>query len=191
MNSEQMTSIQIDQNHLLRLRLVVARVGELGLAGWWGSNAVLGAMGAMAYQRGFPRSHRWARARVVFELARVRCQERFPDSDSITLWHLPAAVEEQFEHTWSQWIGDEEAWPAFFDRLQNWDSPDLIQALKSFGLWSWELDAGIGKVTPSGASIQLPSTIRLSDQDLSLLAGGFSKGSVGTLVVPFLRLTAA
>ena len=113
----------LDLDCLLKLRLVVARVGELGLAGWWGTKDVLGGMGAMAYRRGFPRSHHWAQAKVVFEVARARCQERFPDPTAITLWSLPAPLEEQFEHAWGRWIGENETWIPFFDRLKEWKSP--------------------------------------------------------------------
>lgn len=178
----------LDLDHLLMLRLLVARVGELGLAGWWGTKDVLGAMGAMTYRRGFPRSQEWARAKVVFEVARARCAERFPNSGVITLWNLPPMVEEQFEHAWGKWIGDEETWPSFFNKLQAWDSPSLVDALTDFGLWTIEMKSFLSSCSPTKASVEVPAAKELDRKHLGLLAAGFAKGASGEPVVPFLRL---
>ena len=61
----------IDLNRLLKLRLVVARHGEMDRAGWWNTNGMLGRYGAIALSRGLPRTHRFAQARVVFNVAQV------------------------------------------------------------------------------------------------------------------------
>lgn len=181
----------LDIDRLLRLRLVVARVGELGLAGWWGTKDVLGSMGAMAYRRGFPRSHFWAQAKVVFEVARARCQERFPDPVANTLWNLPGSVEEQFDHAWGKWVSDEETWPSFFERLKAWSSPDLAEALKAFDLWTPEAASWLAGVHPTGVSVEVGQVSRLDDSSIGLLAVGFALGPKGELVVPFLRLREA
>jgi len=190
--SAQYTSLQpLDFDRLLKLRLVVARVGELGLAGWWGTKDVLGGMGAMAYRRGFPRSHHWAQAKVVFEVARARCQERFPDPTAITLWSLPATVEEQFEHAWGRWIGENEAWEPFFERLKEWKSPSLTEALKAFELWSPSMDAATAQAAPAIASLGLGTFPSLDQASVDGLAAGFSFGQHGEPVVPFVRLQEA
>jgi hypothetical protein len=38
----------------MKLRLVVARVGEMDLARWWNTQGQLGALGSSVLQRGFP-----------------------------------------------------------------------------------------------------------------------------------------
>ena len=43
----------IDLDPLLRLRLVVARYGEMDRAGWWNTNGMLGRYGAIVLERGF------------------------------------------------------------------------------------------------------------------------------------------
>ena len=42
----------IDLDRLLKLRLVVARDGEMDMAGWWNTNGMLGRYGAIALGRG-------------------------------------------------------------------------------------------------------------------------------------------
>ena len=61
-----MTPASIDLDRLLKLRLVVARFGEMDGARWWNTKGQLGRLGAAALRRGFPRTHRFAQARAVF-----------------------------------------------------------------------------------------------------------------------------
>jgi hypothetical protein len=72
-----MVGSDLDLDHLLRLRLVVARFGEMDLARWWNTKGMLGRHGAVVLKRGFPATHHFAQARVVFEVARGRCRELF------------------------------------------------------------------------------------------------------------------
>ena len=58
-----MTNSKIDFDRLLKLRLVVARVGEMDLAKWWNTRGQLGRLGSAAVRRGFPRTHYFAQAR--------------------------------------------------------------------------------------------------------------------------------
>jgi hypothetical protein len=148
-------------------------------------------MGAMAYRRGFPRSHHWAQAKVVFEVARARCRERFPDATAITLWSLPASVEEQFEHAWGQWVSNTETWNPSFDRLKEWKSPSLVEALKAFDLWSEGMESAMTQAAMPAASCDLGSISGLDQASVDLLAVGFAFGQVGEPVVPFLRLLEA
>lgn len=48
------TSIDLDR--LLKLRLVVARFGEMDLARWWITSGQFGQLEAAAPHRGFPRA---------------------------------------------------------------------------------------------------------------------------------------
>src|SRR4051812_26389568 len=68
-----MTVVAIDLDRLLKLRLLVARFGEMDLAKWWNTMGQLGRFGSAALRRGFPRTHRFAQARAVFAVAAHRC----------------------------------------------------------------------------------------------------------------------
>ena len=97
-----MTETKIDFDRLLKLRLVVARVGEMDLAKWWNTRGQLGRLGTAAIRRGFPRTHYFAQARSVFAVAAHRSREIFDPPDSVTLWRLPEPIEEEFEATGSR-----------------------------------------------------------------------------------------
>jgi hypothetical protein len=83
----------IDFDRLLKLRLVVARFGEMDIAKWWNTKGQLGRLDAAALRRGFPRTHHFAQARSVFAVAAHRCSEVFEPPGCVTLWRLPEAVE--------------------------------------------------------------------------------------------------
>ena len=53
----------IDHSRLLKLRLIVARHGEMDVARWWNTNGVLGGKGNLLMSRRFPRTHHFAQAR--------------------------------------------------------------------------------------------------------------------------------
>src|SRR6187431_3416885 len=93
-----------DLNRLLKLRLVVARFGEMDIAKWWNTRGQLGRLGAAATRRGFPRTHYFAQARSVFAVAAHRCAEVFDPPKSVTLWQLSEEIEEEFESHWETWL---------------------------------------------------------------------------------------
>lgn len=85
-----MTAPTLDLDHLLKLRLVIARFGEMDLAKWWNTKGQLGRMGAFALRRGFPRTYRFAQARAVFAVASARCAEVFdPPDTALIANHMP------------------------------------------------------------------------------------------------------
>jgi hypothetical protein len=129
-----MTQATIDFGSLLKLRLVVARFGEMDLARWWNTRGQLGPLGTAALRRGFPRTHYFAQARSVFGVAAHRCREVFNPPESVTLWQLPNAVEEDFESHWERWLDHVADWTPFFQRLEGLQERDLKVALESFGL---------------------------------------------------------
>src|ERR1700680_5182790 len=89
---------------LLKLRVVIGRHGEMDLAKWWNTKSQLGRFGTTAVRRGFPRTHYFAQARSVFAVAGFRCREVFDPPQSVTLWQLSEAVEEEFEAHWERWL---------------------------------------------------------------------------------------
>src|SRR5664279_4167644 len=122
----------IDFDRLLKLRLVVARFGEMDIAKWWNTRGQLGKLGAAATRRGFPRTHYFAQARSVFAVAAHRCREIFDPPESVTLWRLPESIEEEFEAKWEHWLDRGNDWQQFFQRLESLQEKDLKVALHSF-----------------------------------------------------------
>ena len=188
MNSSFIPPIPIDFDHLLRLRLVVGRAGEADQQGWWNTQSVLGEVGASLYRRGFPRTHPWTRARVVFEVARQRCLERFPNPKATTLWNLPAEVEDAFDHRWAHWLDSTAEWSSFFQELQTMPNRPLIESLRLFDLWDPNLDKNLAALHDySATAVQICTLTPLTNPTLTLLAGGFSLSKGGSLVVPWLE----
>ena len=185
----------IDLDQLLRLRLVVGRYGEMDASRWWNTGdaarktALLGRAGSVLLSRGFPRTHRFAQARLVFEVARARCAEVFDPPGCITLWNLPPAIEDQFDARWARWLEDRDAWTAFFASIEA-PPTDLLDALKMLGLASdGDLDA-VSKLRRSaeGRAVPLPGVHAVTDALITQLAAGFSRGEPGKLAVPYARM---
>jgi hypothetical protein len=180
----------MDLDRLLKLRLIVARCGEMDMARWWDTNGLLGARGALVFQRGLPRTHHFAQARVVFEVARARCSAVFDPPGGFTLWSLPADREEQFEAEWSGWLDQGADWAPLFQKLAGLKEPDLVDTLQSEGLLSGsqaERVAGL-HLSAEGRAVLVPGVGAPTDESLSLLAAAFSHGGAGQLAVPYARL---
>lgn len=175
----------------MKLRVAVARFGERDNARWWNTDGQLGSIGEIVLKRNFPRSYRFAAARSVFAVARARCNEVFNPPASMTLWNLPAVVEDQFDATWELWIDKRAEWEPFFARVAEIrGSSDLSSALTSLELVAPEdLDA-LSKLKRSaeGRAVQVGGTHAPADDILRLLALGFSKGEAGSLTIPYARL---
>jgi len=182
----------VDLARLFKLRLIVARHGEMDLARWWNSNGMLGRRGAVVLERGFPRTHFFAQARAVFAIARTRCAEVFDPPGCMTLWHLPAELEDQFEDEWHRWLDHYEEWMPFFERLQPLSGADLLDELAEFEL----IDAGtresVARLRKSseGRSIALPGVHEPNDDVITLLAAAFARSERGALLIPYARLEA-
>lgn len=179
----------IDLDRLLRLRLTVARFGEMDGARWWNTRGQLGRLGAAALRRGFPRTHTFARARSVFAVAAHRCDEIFNPPESVTLWRLSDPIEEEFDARWEQWVDDAPAWAPFFDILEQPLGSDLVAALRDRHLVeAREIEAAARlRRSAEGRSVPVPSLFAGSDTDVALLALGFARGEPGDLVVPYAR----
>src|SRR3982751_6243468 len=124
-----MSPAAIDLDRLLKLRLVVARLGEMDIAKWWNTKGQLGRLGTTALRRGFPRTHHFAQARSVFAVADHRCAEVFDPPGSVTLWRLPENIEEEFDARWEHWLDNAADWNAFFDSLEKIGTQDLVETL--------------------------------------------------------------
>lgn len=185
-----MTSSTLDFDRLLKLRLVVARFGEMDLAKWWNTRGQLGRMGALALRRGFPRTHYFAQARSVFAVAANRCREVFALPAGVTLWQLPEEIEEEFETRWEHWLDHADEWIPFFQQLENLQGSDLRAALQSFvSLTDAEMEMfGRLRRTAEGRAVPMPAPFTGIDQDVALLALGFGRGEPGALAVPYAEM---
>lgn len=184
-----MPTSSIDLDLLLKLRLTVARFGEMDLARWWNTKGQLGPTGVAALRRGFPRTFRFAQARSTFAVASKRCQEVFDPPKCVTLWHLPDAIEEAFDANWEHWLDSASDWEDFFFRLERPVQGDLFEMLESRGL------AGAGdrdrllalRRSAEGRAVQLPGQFEGTNDDLRGLALAFGRGEAGELAVPYVR----
>jgi hypothetical protein len=182
----------VNLDRLLRLRLVVARQGEMDAARWWNTQGMLGRRGAIVLERGFPITHSFAQARVVFAVARARCNELFSPPGCMTLWSLPAQLEDQFDERWQSWLDEGERWAPFFQKLTTLGGADLLDSLSRFELLApAHLDA-VGKLRRSaeGRAVPLAGIHRPDEEVLTLLAAGFARGEPGNPSIPYARLEA-
>lgn len=184
-----MTAASLDLDRLLKLRVLVARFGEMDLAKWWNTKGQLGRLGAAALKRGFPRTHRFAQARSVFAVAAQRCDEVFNPPGCVTLWRLPEATEEEFDARWEHWLDNATEWTAFFERVESLQGNDLTVILRAFEMVS---DSNIGAYSKlrrgaDGRAVPLPGLYSGTDEDVALLALGFARGEPAGLAVPYAR----
>ena len=188
-----MTAANLDFELLLKLRLVVARVGEMDLAKWWNTRGQLSRLGTSAVRRGFPRTHHFAQARSVFAVAAFRCREVFDPPNSVTLWQLPEAIEEEFEAHWERWLDQSSEWKPMFQQLEGLKDVEIKAALQSFELINDEDSERLSRLRRSseGRAVPLPSPFGGTNQDIVALALGFARGELGALAVPYARLEKA
>ncbi len=180
----------IDFDRLLKLRLVVARVGEMDLARWWNTNGLLGRKGRILLSRGFPRTHRFAQAKAVFAVATARSHEVFDPPGCMTLWSLPAEIEDQFDSCWQGWLEKREEWEPFFDRVEAIASTDVVEPLKELALLEPDDLDRLARLRRSaeGPSVPLPGVHSPGDEAFTLLAAGFSRGEPGKPAIPYASL---
>jgi hypothetical protein len=171
---------------LLKLRLVVGRVGEMDLAGWWNTKGQLGSLGTSVLQRGFRRTHYFAQARSVFAVATHRVAEVYGRKDAVTLWGLPAELEDSFDTHWAQWIEEAQKWSEFFEALHGC-SDDLVAELRRFDLVTEDQveRTSLLRRSVEHRSVQIPGNFDGSADDFTILALAFSRGGPQNLAVPF------
>jgi len=183
------TQPEVDLERLLKLRLVVARIGEQDRAQWWNTRGQLGPLGAVAMSRGLPRTHYFAQARSVFAVATHRCDEVFNPPASWTLWRLPHEIEERFEAKWEHWIDAAADWKAVFDAVAEVEGAEVAVALRQLGLVTPAAEevAGALRTSAEGRAVQLPGPFGGTDAEITQLALGFSLGRPGAPAVPYAR----
>ena len=178
--------VKCQPEHLLKVRLVVARVGEMDLARWWNTNGQLGPLGASVLRRGFRRTYHFAQARSVFAVAAHRCREVYDRPGTVTLWSLPAEMEDEFELRFEEWLDDASAWAGFFEQLESC-SADLEAELLRFQLVTDVDTERVRKLRRSAEqrAVPLPGVFSGSHDDVTALALAFARGEVASLAVPY------
>lgn len=182
--------IAIDLDHLFRMRLVVARVGEMDLARWWDTKGMLAKTGRIAVSRGLPKTHRFAQARAVFAVARARCREVYNPPAAVTLWDLPADIENAFEDRWPTWIEGHAAWTALFEKLEMISTTDLLSAFDALAPLPPSTTDSVKRLRRAAdqKAVPLEDAAVVDDAVISRLAAAFSKGEPGRLAVPYTKL---
>jgi len=177
----------LNLERLLKLRVVVGRIGEMDRAQWWNSRGQLGPLGSAALRRGLPRTHHFAQARSVFAVAEQRCSEIFDPLGSITLWRLPSQIEDAFEARWEHWLDAATDWSEFFGSVATLDGADLGHALQALELVEADDLRAFGtlKTSAEGRAVPIPTPFSGTDADITLLALGFARGRIGAPSVPY------
>ncbi len=179
----------IDFERILKLRVAVARFGEMDRARWWNTKGQLGPLGATTLRRGFPRTYHFAQARSVFAVAARRCAEIFDPPDCVTLWRLPETIEEELDARWEFWLDQAHEWQSFFGQIESLSGNDLISDLQHLELVSASSLDAFGKLRRSaeGRAVPLSRVFASGNEDITLLALGFARGEVGAPAVPYAR----
>ena len=150
--------------------------------------SLLGPRGATVLKSGFPATHLFTQARIVFAVAGQRCHEWFNPPACLTLWNLPAAVEDQFEAHWPHWLNEGERWrPVFAELAKMPASSKLLQTLTRFDLITPAQTETVLKLRRSAENraVPLSGTYPVNDETLTLLAAGFARGEPGQLAIPY------
>jgi hypothetical protein len=110
----------------------------------------------------------------------------------MTLWTLPAEVEDQFETRWQDWLDQAEEWAPFFEELEGLQGKDLLGAMQELGLLETDQVETAKKLRRSaeGRAVQISGVHRPSGEILTLLAAGFSRGEPGQPAIPYAKLEA-
>ncbi len=184
------TRSTINLDSLLRLRIAIARIGEMDNAAWWNTRGLLSSTGASVFRRGFPRTRIFAQARAVFAVAAARCGEVYNVPGAVTLWNLGAAVEDQFEERWQTWLDDVSSWQPFFDRIAGLRSADVFVALRELSLIDEQEIQAVRRLSMvgDGRGVALVSAPAPTDASIRLLAAAFGRGEPGKLAVPYLPI---
>lgn len=168
---------------------MIGRFGEMDMAKWWNTQGMLGSYGARLLSRGIPRTHLFAQARVVFEVASHRCRQIFSEKGCYTLWQLPAEIEDQFQDNWPEFV-EQDGWEGFFQGLADMKSQELSEVLLSFDLSSQEhVQAAQDLEVQEGQPFfSLGEVESFSIDTIKRLAAGFTKSQAGQLVVPYVQI---
>lgn len=184
-----MTTVSFE--HLFKIRLTLARYGEMDHMRWWNTNGILGRYGSLTLSRGFPKTHRFVQAKIAFSVAAHRCREIYHPPNAYTLWDLPPEIEDRFQEKWHDWLENVDEWVGFFKGIEDIAGKELLELFSERDLISQAQIENAKKLRRSaeGRSVQLSGVTAMNDEALRLLAAGFFRGEPGKPAIPFLNLT--
>lgn len=177
----------------MKIRVAVARCGEMDVAKWWNTTGQLGSLGARMLSRGLPRTHHFAQARSVFAVAAHRCAQVFDPPECATFWHLTDRIEDEFDSRWEGWLDEAGRWKDFFERVASIKDPDVTSVLRDLELVSsTEVEEAQSlRRSAERNSVLLPNSFSRDHGSVALLALGFGLSGVADLAVPYARREAA
>ena len=179
----------IDITAIAKLRLAVARFGEMDRSKWWNTKGLLSRIGELAISRGFPKTHVFARCRAAFAVASSRSEEVFNPPDSYTLWRLPVEIEDQLEDAWAGWLESPGEWKDLLERIDAAGGNDLASMLTSLEFVSKQAADRAKGLRRADDLKSVP--IKLSGETvieaIELLAAAHNCSEPGKLAVPFIR----
>ena len=125
-------------------------------------------------------------------MAKSRCHELFDPPGCMTLWSLPAEIEEQFQERWQRWLDETDKWTPVFQTVEVQSGGDLLKALGEFDLLSESHCNTVAKLRRSteNRAVPISGTFRPNDNIITLLAAGFTRGEAGNPAIPYARLEA-
>lgn len=178
-----------DVEEITKLRMAVARFGEMDRAKWWNTKGLLGNLGELAISRGFPKTHVFARARAVFAVAAARSDEVFNPPDSYTLWRLPVEIEDQLEDAWAGWLESPEPWKLFLEQVDQESRLDLLPMLAKLELVTDRVAERAKRLRRADdlRSVPIKTNGGAVLETIAILAAAHDCSEPGKLAVPFVR----
>jgi hypothetical protein len=179
----------LDLDWLCKIRIVIARLGEMDLLRWWNTDGQLGPYGARIMRRGLPRTHYFAQAKSVFAVAAYRSSQVFDPPNCATLWHLTGAIEDEFDAKWESWLDDAENLRPFFEQVAFIKAGSVKDVLSGLNLVSGDEiheSQALLRRSPSHSAVSLPNAFSRTRRCVSLLALGHGLSATGDLRVPYI-----
>ena len=180
---------RIELDWLLRVRVVVARCGEMDAQRWWNTEGQLCPHGARVLKRGFPRTTSFRAGAVRLRRLCAPCAEIFDPPDAVTFWWLSDTTRRRS----STRVGKDGWTPRRPGRRSSNPSPalahsDVVAALKSAPSLVDDADdeeaAAKLKVADGEKGVLVPGPFDLGRKAVALWALGFGRGAKGDLRVP-------
>ena len=177
-----------DISHLLRCRLMIARLGERDLFHWWESNSLTDE-GRYALGRLFRNTSAWAASSLAIEAARARHEAVVPPGPHITLFNLGPEVEDAYE----SWLGGRK----FEDIAETISIPRASDgAQSSVGEMFTVLDVvteemkprAVGDRTIHLAQVTLDELRKDVDRFVRVLLGAYRRSEKDKFLAPYMTL---
>jgi hypothetical protein len=131
----------------------------------------------------------FCQARRVSAVAQHRCAQLFNPPGYATLWNLTEEIEDAFDSNWESWLDEASRWRPFFEAIAGVRSWDLVATLEQLDLVTQDEINTLDhlKRPDHGYAVQVPELFDGHRGVVSLLALGFSMGSLSAPVIPYAR----